>query len=641
MKISYNWLQTFFDDPLPSIEEIDQKLALHSFETEGIENFQDDFVLDVDVLPNRAHDSLSHAGIAKEVSVLFNLPLKKNRYEQSPSQTTTFVPEIEVLETLNCNRYALRAIENVQVKESPAWLQNSLLAIGQKPINNLVDIANYVMFDLGQPMHVFDSDNVAQKKLILRNAQKGEQMMTLSGMQANLTAEDFLITDTRGILGLAGIKGGIKAEVTNNTASIILEAANFNPQTTRKSAKRHNLSTDASKRFENQPTPEIALEAIHAATALIMQIAQTAETKVGEIVDWYPNQKKNEPITVTLEEINRLLGTEIKIQEAVAIFNSLDIETNLEGSTIIAIPPSKRLDLVIKEDLIEEVGRLFGYEKITSVQPKAQETQINPLISTTLKIRSLLIQQGFSEIITYSFLDTGTVEMENALAQDKNFLRDQKGMERLIQEKLELNAKYTDLFDTVDTKIFEMGTIFEGLEQEVYILALGIQAGNKKTKIEKELKAVLELLQNELGLKTELGKTLQADSGKIVYTLRLDNILDQIKSDPNYEVSGLEYKEDRRRFFPYSKFPYITRDVAVWLPKETNPEKLTQLLQSNAGELLLKEPTQFDTFTKGEKTSYAYRLIFQSNERTLTDAEINPIMQKIEREIKAQGWEVR
>jgi len=243
MKISYNWLQSYFDAEIPTPERVEEILSVRSFEPEGIEVVNGDSVLDFDVLPNRAHDALSHRGIARELSAVLGESLKTDRYRRRDVEKVSDVVDVDVQDVEKCRRYISRVIRGVKISETPNWLKDQLVAIGQKSINNVVDSTNYVMFDLGQPLHAFDMDKLSGG-IVVRNAHEGEEIVTLTGEEKSLTNDDLVIADEESPLAVAGIKGGKKAEVDAGTVNIVLESANFNPLSTRQTSRRVGIQTD-------------------------------------------------------------------------------------------------------------------------------------------------------------------------------------------------------------------------------------------------------------------------------------------------------------------------------------------------------------------------------------------------------------
>lgn len=336
MKVSYTWLQTYFDKPLPKPEKVKDLLTMHSFEVESIEDVDKDFILDVKVMPDRAHDCLSHLGIAREVSVIAGIPLKKEfltQKELNAPESNIFRADIE--DPKLCKRFSVLIIENVEVKESPLWLKRFLESIGERSVNNIVDATNFVMFSLGQPLHAYDmallKDQNGAYRILVRNAKAMEKASTLDGKEYVLSEEDLVITDGNSnvVLGIAGIKGGKATEITTHTKSIVLESANFNPIKIRATAKRLGLRTGASIRFENDITPELTTEALAFASELIFNIAKTDDTRVEGVVDLHPGKTNLYKIGVTLSEIKNHLGVDISHSDVVAIFRKLSLSLEL------------------------------------------------------------------------------------------------------------------------------------------------------------------------------------------------------------------------------------------------------------------------------------------------------------------------
>lgn len=326
MKVSYNWLQTYFDTPLPSPDDVAENLTFHSFEVEGVEKVGKDSVIDVDVLPNRAHDCLSHRGIARELSVTLEIPLNRDALrEDEPELPESQLLSIDIEDPLLCRRYSAAVIRGVKVGPSPEWLKERLEALGQRSINNIVDATNYVMFGLGQPLHAFDMKKLEERdgayRINVRRAHDGEHITTLTDDEYELTAQNLLIADgnSDAPIGIAGIKGGKVAEVDEGTTDIVLESANFHPIHTRKSSQALKLRTDASTRFENELAPELASYGLREVVALILDIAG-GETE--GYVDVFPLRRSISYMTgVSVDEVGVLLGTKISGEDIEDILN--------------------------------------------------------------------------------------------------------------------------------------------------------------------------------------------------------------------------------------------------------------------------------------------------------------------------------
>jgi phenylalanyl-tRNA synthetase beta chain len=365
MKISYNWLQKYFKEKLPSPSDVASGIIFHSFEVEEVEQVGNDTVFEIKILPDRAHDCLSHWGIAKELSVIFNIPILDN--VPTPVETKSTSDLVIEVKDKNCRRYMGCMVKNVKVGPSPKWLSDALVSIGQKSINNIVDATNYVMFDLGNPIHAFDLDKLASHKIIIDKASNGEKLTLLDGREVTLDESVLTIRDEKDALVVAGVKGGKKAEVDGSTKNIMIEVANFEPVSTRKTAKKLAIFTDSSKRFENEIHPMLAEIAMQKITSLILEIAGG---EACEIVDIYTD-KKDEIKTISFNEnyIERMLGVKIPSGDIEEILNKFKYEYKNENGDYSLVVPALRLDLSGPHDIAEEIGRMYGYDKIVPVLP--------------------------------------------------------------------------------------------------------------------------------------------------------------------------------------------------------------------------------------------------------------------------------
>jgi len=603
MRISYNWLQDYFEEKLPEPEKIEDGIIFHSFEVEETIKVGDDTIFDVKILPDRAHDCLSHWGIAKEISAIFDLKIADKKLDKIAPKSTSL--EIDIADE-KCLRYMGRIVRNVKVGESPDWLKEKLNVIGQKSINNIVDIANFVMYDLGQPMHCFDLDKLSSPKIIVRNGKEGEKLTTLDKKEVNLDESILVIADEDGPLAIAGIKGGTKAEVDLNTKNIVIEVANFNPVTTRRTAKKINILTDAVKRYENEISPELCAVVMDEMTSFIFDLAGG---EVEDVVDVYPKKAEEKSIKITSEYINKRLGGEFSNEEIESVWKKLNfVYKGIDGEYEIQIP-YLRLDLNGPHDLTEEVIRILGYDRLPEKLPGIKsDKKVSDIFYKTLLSRDKLLNDGYSEIMTYVFRDKGDVEVL-ASATGKNFLRN--NLTEGIQESIKLNMLNLPLLNMKEIKVFEIGTVFTAGREE-----FRVAYGNKKNITEVSLDKFCE--QSNL----LLGDTIPIE----------DLIKKSVQKSP---------------FKMWSIYPFIVRDIAVWVSAEieengvTNKEKLVKIYKEFGGEILNGEPILFDEFTKGDKISIGYRLIFQSNVRTLTDDEVSSVMTKINAKIAELGWEVR
>jgi phenylalanyl-tRNA synthetase beta chain len=667
MKISYNWLQTYFEKPLPKPDRLAEELTMHSFEVEDIEEVGNDSVLDIDVLPNRAHDCLAHHGIAKEVSILFNVPPKRLPFtEEIPAWRKSNVLSLDIENENLCSRYSAVVIEEVRVGPSPLWLKKRLNAIGQKSINNIVDAANYVMFDLGQPLHIFDMDKIRMNdgtvQIGVRTAHEGEKITTLDGSSYFLRENMLLITN-KGVdmpIGIAGIKGGKIAEVDGNTRNIVIEAANFNPQTIRKTSHALNLRTDASLRFEHDISPLLTMHALREVVMLILDIAGDANTQIEGYGDVNLRPRTRHSIKLDASYAKHLLGASIDKTVIQDVFEKMRYPYIEKQGIFEVTVPFERLDLGIEEDLIEEVGRIYGYENIKPVELTIGKHKpgVNKLTYYTSKMRRILATKGFSEVYTYTFVDNGEVGIENPIACDKGFLRSdlKSGLERSMLS----NAKYADLLGLDQIRIFEIGRVFTSYRNgtgtscdnrdtaslvfESLSLGLGVLniKGRKVPVASEVIKEAVGTLKEELGFDEELAVQWSAHDIRgnkiIAEILNIDLLIERLPCPEFYE-----HKEQPSKVVKYKKispYPYVLRDIAVWIPKDMSEKDVFAIIKKQGGDLLVRHEL-FDVYEKEDKTSYAYRLVFQSNKKTLTDKEVGDIMKQISMSLNKIGLRVR
>lgn len=649
MKISTNWLQTYFKEKLPDAEKLAHLFTFRAFEVEETQKLANDVMIDLKVLPDRAHYALSHEGIARELAAIGGLTLKEKNLPEVPSSPDLPLCVI-VEEPKLCRRYIGRRVSGIEVEESPAWLRQRLDAIGQRSINSVVDATNFVMFDVGQPLHAFDADKV-KGDIIVRKAVEGEKLELLPEKTALadgtvvekerailLKGTELVICDEDGPLALAGVKGGMRASVTEHTKNLILEAANFDPVSVRKTSTQHNVRNDSSKRFENEISPELAAEAMAQLSSLLAELSPAAAFGVPD--DQYPNPVEPWTVTVTADYVSGLLGAAVPKREIEDILRRMKCELSDRESAIVVRPPYWRLDLRIPQDIAEEVGRVRGYENVKAAPlPEAKPAPINPTFYWTEKIKDMLVSQGFSEVYSYSLTDRGAVEIMNPLASDKRFVR--SNLSDGVAAALESNVRNADLLGLDQVKIFEIGKAF-AKEGEKLVLALGIAnvKGRAVTKADQALAATV----------MDLAKLLGADPDAMP---KPKNGVFELEIGPNIEKlpQPAEWDAEKARgskvaYKPFSPYPFMVRDIAVFVPEGTKEGEPLAIIEKNAGDLLVRRQL-FDVFEKKfpdgtAKTSYAFRMVFQSHERTLTDDEVNAIMKRIGDEMaKRPGWQVR
>jgi phenylalanyl-tRNA synthetase beta chain len=612
MKVSKKWLQKYFEEKLPDAIELATALTFHAFEIDGmgrigLDNPEGpDDVLDVKVTPNRGHDALSHRGIAKELSAILKIPFAHDPFNTAQSAGGVSSAAgggdssgVSVkLSTPLCKRYIAAYIKGVKVAPSPKWLAERLEAIGQRPINNVVDATNFVMFNTGQPLHAFDAKKLGSLDICVRAALPGEQMVALDDKVYTLSDSMLVITAGDRAVGIAGVKGGKASGIGEETTDIIVESANFDGVTTRKTAQVLKLRTDASARFEQVISPELCM---HGINGMLEFVQNVCGGELVSLIDVYPAPQEQTFVSVTVEQVNQLLGVELTSADIADVFVRLGLPYKEQEGVFEVQPPAERLDLVIAEDLIEEVGRIIGYDRVPATPLPAfpKKPEINAEFYAAEKVREELLGQGYSEVLTSVFAEAGERTVLNKVDGVKPFLR--SNLQTGLLEAWNKNAPNKDLLGLKEVKIFEIGTVWTNGKEEMHVATVDGKGNVEEKKLE----------------------PLPADAYE------------------NFSLStASQYK-------PFSRYPYIVRDVAFWIPAGTDEGVGEELIKQEAGGLCVKI-SLFDRFQKpaspdggGDKTSLAFRLIFQSFDRTLTEVEVNQIMQEISRILVDKGFEVR
>ena len=442
----------------PDADKLADIITYHIAEVETVEKKDGDSILDIKILPNRAHDLLSHLGVARELASLLNINFvdPTPKYKIPESKPTELKVEIK---TDACKRYMGRIIKNVKIGPSQDWVVKHLESIGQRSINNIVDATNIVMFDCGEPTHVFDLDKI-KGSLIARPAFEGEKITTLDGKEVTLTSKDFVVADEEKALILGGVKGGKAAEVDDNTRSIVLEVGNFDAVTVRKTSTRISIRTEGSKRWENGVSPELASYGMTELSALIAEMCP--EAIFEDVVDVYPKKQEEKKLSFSVEKISKILGLQVSVQEVKDIFKRYNFEYTENKEVFEIVVPSMRLDLVIEEDMAEEIGRILGYDKVKPIMPKIA-FEIYKKINS---VREKLLSDGYSEVMTYAFQGGGEVEVMQS-ASDKKFLR--TNLSDGLKESIKLNKINSPLLGLSEVKIFEVGAVFLKDKEEIHV----------------------------------------------------------------------------------------------------------------------------------------------------------------------------
>ncbi|MEN9390137.1 MAG: hypothetical protein RLZZ283_237 [Candidatus Parcubacteria bacterium] len=605
MKVHRAWLQKYFDSPLPPTAEIADALTFHAFEIE--ETVGD--MLDVKVLPDRAAYGLSHRGIAREISAILNIPLKIDPLrEVLPQWSTTDKLNIET-DPEFVLRHTGALITGITVGPSPAWLREALESVGQRSINNIVDATNYVMLNLGQPTHAFDALK-SSSKIAIRKAKAGETVTTLSGETYELSEKMhvFANVETGEVLDVAGIKGGLNSGVTESTTSIFISVGNYDGTTIRKTAQALKLFTDASSRFQNRPSPELTAYGMRDLLALIAEVA--GGTLEG-VVDTYNHRPGVVTARVTQKQVDSLLGSEYSEKEVADVFTRLGFSFVKSGDEFVVTSPFERTDIVIKEDLIEEVGRILGYDRLPAVLLPVSGTVDQRRYHGIERIKDVLVGQGYSEISTQSFAKKGEVQLANPLDVENPYLRPSlvPNMQKAVEQGKHMMPLI--LSPKAPLKLFEIGTVFS---RDNEYLSLVISEPYAE-------------LDPVLGVPVMAGSIAEYDLSKVDLEAYGDGY------EPEKYVLGA--------FSQFSLYPFVLRDIAVWVPEGVEGSAVEKIIREKAG-TLLKRCDLFDTFSKEGRTSYAYRLVFQSMDKTLTDVEVGEWMKSVTDTLNAQSaWQVR
>lgn len=785
MKFFKPWLQDYIVEQLPDDKQIAIALNKKAFEVEEVISSPSGTVFDIKVLPNRAHDALGHHGMAYELCASLGLTFNKEKevgIDDSFLDATILSPLVAIDDETACTRFTSMRIDNVSVGESPVWLKERLEAIGQRSINNIVDLTNYVQFSLNKPMHAYDARSI-KGTLCARFAKKGEKLVTLDDKELELDEKTLVIADDEKVLGLAGIKGGKYSGIKSDTTSVILESANFEPTLIRKTSEKYGIRTDASKRFENGIANNLAVEGLHMTANLIKELC--ADAKKSEVTDIYPKKDVPYYVGISRQELNAILGTEYddaliektlnqlsfafeeiipstyiqetypaligagykwdasmrhdapttfscsslisylykgvwmpsisidkyvfseKITKEALSFGDLifsntggdtvrygtvgflkgtkvpeginhvslyvgdnkvvhatkdkgmvteeSLDEHLSGRTIVGYGrilqdlsekryvvrvPSVRLDIRIKEDLAEEIGRVIGYDKLTPVLPKLEGVTglVNKRLYYENKIRDILFTNGFSEIMTYTFGNHGEVSLKKGLADDKELLR--SDIATGMKTSFAMNLSNAPIFGEKIIRTFEFGNIFKNGKEERHF-CLAIDDGAKKSSFSEEVDMLFAELKRELHIPDFSYDTVSTKP--YIIEINFDELINEL-GEPKDFIS-LKQTSSIVRYQSVSPYPHIVRDIAVWVPSTVSWEELLAVVDTYKDALVIRVDA-FDTFTKTfedgtQKTSYAFRMVLQSNEKTLTDEEANVAANKVYMALKEKGWEVR
>jgi phenylalanyl-tRNA synthetase beta chain len=669
--VSYNWLKDYVEIK-DSPKELARKLSLCGPSVEKIIKKEDDYIFDTEITTNRP-DVLSMIGFAKEVSAITSVPVIPAKAEISALSfksnlcvNSDINLQIQIKDKKNCPRYIAIVLDNVKVKESPWQIQKHLLSYGVRPINNIVDITNFVMLEYGQPMHAFNYEKISGEKIIIRKAKKGEKIISLDDDEYNLDENMLVIADEKEPIAIAGIKGGKKAEIDSKTKTIILEAANFDEVSIRKTARALNLYSESSTRFEKGLSDQLLLPAMARAIELVQNLVKTniASPLIDKGVQKYQPKK----IKLNKQNVETFLGIKIPEQKIVKILESLGFEIK---KFVVTVPFWRDKDVEKEVDLIEEIARIYGYHKLPTELPIGEipRKEKNWNFYWEDKTKEILSGIGMTEIYSYSlvseellkkcgFDSKKCLKLLNPLNADLEYMRP-----NLIPSLLQIisqNQKIKENFE-----IFELANVYlpkkSGVLPDERLNLCGAVVQKEREKIFYQTKGIIELFFKKIGI----------DAGIISYhaTDRNNNIWHSTKTakifikDEQVGIIGeinpeilkkidikssvamfdfdfeklIKYATVNKTYQPIIKFPPIKLDLAIILDKKISWNDIQKLIYQN-GKNFVKEVDLFDIYQgrgvpKGKK-SLAFHITYQSADRTLEDKEINKIQEKIIKELE-------
>ncbi|MCE5762636.1 phenylalanine--tRNA ligase subunit beta [Staphylococcus pseudintermedius] len=643
--------------------------------------YLDDQMMEFDLTPNRS-DALSMIGTAYEAAALYDKQVRK------PETTVTAQPKaahetltVKVEDTTQVPYYSTRVVENVQIAPSPEWMQARLMKAGIRPINNVVDISNYVMLEYGQPLHMFDKDHIGSNDIVVRLAHENEKMTTLDDQERELLSSDIVITNGQQPIALGGVMGGDFSEVTPETKNVVVEGAIFNPVAIRHTSRRLNLRSESSSRFEKGIATEFLDEAVDRACFLLETLAQ-GQVLDGRVTDGDLGALVTD-ITITADKVNRTVGFDLTEADIVRVFEQLGFNTEITNNDIHVKVPSRRRDITIEADLIEEIARIYGYDNIPSTLPVFEDVTSGALTDRQHKTRVVkrtLEGAGLSQAITYSLVDRErataftttthqTVELLMPMSEAHSTLR-----QSLIPHLIDA-TQYNVARKNQDIALYEIGNVFFGQEgqtlpEQVEYLS-GIMTGEyvsnpwqgKKEVVDFYLvKGIVERIADQLALRFEYettqidglhpGRTAAVtlngeaigfigelhptvaktyDLGRTyVFELNYEKIMQQSVGYINYQ--------------PIPKFPGVTRDIALVVASEVRAASLIHTIHQNGG-TILKDAHVFDVY-EGEhmeagKKSVAIRLTYLDENNTLTEEQVTKVHEAILAALEVQGATLR
>lgn len=623
MKFNYTTLERLLPDA-PPIEIMAEKITAHLFEIESCENG----VLDIKVLPNRYSDAACYRGIAREISAICKVPYKEPKIAALKAKHANKTnPVIEVPNL--CRRLMTCRIESITLGTTPAWMKEALETYGIRSINGIVDITNYVTIETGQPLHAFDADKMEGDELVARQAHEGEIVTTLDGKEIILNPSSLVLSDSRNALDIAGIKGGTRAEITAKTKNILITAGNFDGTLIYKTARRIGITTDASVRFSHNISPVLVERGMLRAIELVAEICGGL---AGSVRDAYPKPIKPESIALDVKRFNAITG--LNLTEAACNASLKALGFTVSGKKV--TPPRERTDISRPEDIIEEIMRLYGYAELPAIAPSATLLTVpqDPMRRLKDDLQDMLVTFGYTEILTRSFSGAGEVALENPLAPEQSFLRE--SLQEGLVDAAALNMKW---FETA--ALFEIGSVFhkKATHEPAEEVRCGIVLTNKGIRNEDVFRSVRGAIENifmELGIAAlrfeEDGRGLAI----ITATETIGTITPTEDSAGAYAEFSLPkilpHIARQKRFAPIPKYPSIARDVSFIVDTGVKAGRVMDAawhdVPHDTAHIRFMGIYSGKGVPEGKK-SITLRFVFQSKEKTLTDAEADGFLSYI------------
>ncbi|QTA91585.1 phenylalanine--tRNA ligase subunit beta [Desulfonema magnum] len=637
-----------------------------------------DKVFDIDLTPNRS-DCLSIIGIAREVAAIQKTTMKYPHTDISDSgNDITRLTSVTIKDPDHCPRYSARLIEDIKIGPSPFWLQDRLLSVGLRPINNIVDITNFVMMEMGQPLHGFDFDQLADQRIVVRTADEGEMFTTLDGKERKLSPNALMICDGEKPVGIAGVMGGLNSEIEGTTTRVLLESAYFSPMSIRKTAKKMGLNTEASHRFERGTDPEGTVKALNRAAQLMAELGNGR--LVNGLIDEHSGPASAKNISLSIKDTNRLLGISLGQNEMADALRSIEFGVEKEGEDrLTVIPPSFRVDIARPVDLMEEIARLSGYQNIPTTFPAipAQARESERKLELRQRIKRILIGFGFTEAVNYSFMNRlacdqlrlGQDDPKRSLLDILNPLTEDQGVMRTSLVPGLLETMRRNISQQVkDLKLFEIGKTFiskgqDTLPEEIEFIS-GLWTGTlsdalwhaKETECDfYDIKGVVEGLLNGLNVKdasftrvpddscryTKVGHTAQLAVGGEILGL-VGKTHPEVLRDFDLKQNAFIFELNLDRLVPFiprtkqakpiPRYPSTSRDVTMIVNKDTEAgsilEGVRKINEALVEDLYLFGVYEGNPVPEGNK-SVSFRITYRSSEETLEDDVINNIHKNI------------